>query len=275
MTKMNERQDSPDVWTRLWGTAGHILRVLLRVLFVIVVGVLLAAAVYFGAPWVYRQLVHPVQSSVAQLGRLQRQMDETNVRWAERFSEQQGRIADLESELAQQRERTAGVESGLSGMEVRVKTVETALADQRAALDKLSSAMAGISADRAREADVAALRKEFSALQVEVALSDEITGQIDTLAHRVLLMQAWQEVLKTQLYLTEGNVRDAEATLELAMTRLDQAAKSSPAGDEEAIDTVMTYLTSAMRRLREQPIVAAQDLESAWYELAALITPPE
>lgn len=268
MSKMNETQDTADVWSRLGRTIGHLVGALLRVLFVIVAAVLLAAAVYFGAPWVYRQLVYPVQSNVTRLALLQRQVDESNTQWTENLSAQQQRITDLESQLASQGERIASLETNLSQMD------ET-LAEQQTALDELSSTVDAISNDYASLEEVETLRDEFTALQESVTLSDQVAGQLDTLEYRIILMQTWQEVFKTHLYLTESNVGDAETTLALAMTHLDQAAALGPEDEQEAITTIQAHLTHAVSRLREQPILAAQDLESAWYELGALITAPE
>ena len=268
MSKMDETQDTPDVWSRLGRTIGRLLGVLLRVLFVIVIAALLAAAVYFGAPWVYRQLVYPVQSNVVRLTLLQRQVDENNAQWAESFGVQQQRIADLESQLAGQGERIASLETSLDRMD------ET-LVEQQTTLDELSSTVDAISNDYASLEKVETLRDEFTALQESVTLSDQVAGQLDTLEYRIILMQTWQEVFKTHLYLTEGNVGDAETTLALAMTHLNQAATLSPEAEQEAITAIQTRLTQAVSRLREQPILAAQDLESAWYELGALIAAPE
>jgi uncharacterized coiled-coil protein SlyX len=242
--------------------------VVLRVLFVIVVAVLLALGVYFGAPWVYRQLIYPVQSNVAQLALLQRQVDESNAQWAESFGAQQQRIADLESQLADHGESIASLEASLGRM-------DQALAEQQTQLDELSSAVATISSDYAGLADVEVLRDEFAALQEDVTLAEQVAVQIDALERRIVLLQTWQEVLKTHLYLTEGNVGDAETTLAVAITHLSQASALSPRQEseqqQEAIGTIQTYLARAASRLREQPVVAAQDLESAWYELGALI----
>jgi len=272
MGKMSETHNTPDVWSRLWQTIGHLLGVVLRVLFVIVAAVLLALGVYFGAPWVYRQLIYPVQSNVAQLALLQRQVDESYAQWAESFGAQQQRIADLESQLAGYGERIASLEADLGRM-------DQALAEQQAQLDELSSAVAAVSSDYASLADVGSLRDEFAALQEDVTLAEQVAAQIDTLERRIIFLQTWQEVLKTHLYLTEGNVGDAETTLAVAMTHLSQASALHPRQEseqeQEAIVTIQTHLTRAASRLREQPIVAAQDLESAWYELGALITAPE
>ena len=265
---MSETQNTTDVWGRLWKTIGHLLGVLLRVLFVIVVAVLLAAAVYFGAPWVYRQLVYPVQSNVTRLALLQHQVDETNAQWTENFSAQQQRITDLESQLAVQGERIASLETNQSRMD------ET-LVEQQTALDELSSTVDAIFNDYASLEEVETLHDEFTALQESVTLADQVAGQLDTLEYRIILMQAWQEIFKTHLYLTESNVGDAETTLALAMTHLDQAAALGPEDEQEAITTIQAHLTRAASHLREQPILAAQDLESAWYELGALITAPE
>jgi hypothetical protein len=279
MTKMNGPQPPVDNWTRLGRTIRHFLRVLLRTLLIILVVALLGAAVYFGAPWVYREIVQPVQSSVAQLDRLQRQLDDTEARWAETFSEQQGRITDLEGELDGQREGSAilqadlqsGLDAALDETEARMERIETVLADQRTDLEELSLAVAAIGPDYAPKREVTTLRDELGELQEQVVLSDEIAVQIAALAHRVLLIQAWQEVLKTHLYLSEGNARDAETTLALATAHLNQASESGLGGDEEAMARIQAYLATAAPRLHEQPVIAAQNLESAWYELAALI----
>lgn len=261
---MSETQNTLDVRSRLGQTIGHLLGVLLRVLFVIVVAVLLAATVYFGAPWLYRQVIQPVQSSMAQIALLQRQVDEHNTQWAESFGTQQQRIADLESQLASQGERIASLEASLSRM-------DEALTGQQATLEELSSSVDAISSDYASLAEVETLQDEFATLQKDITLSEQVTAQVDTLTYRIALMQTWQEVLKTHLYLTEGNVGDAEATLELALTHLSQTSALSPESEQETIATIQTHLTRAAPRLREQPILAAQSLESAWYELGALI----
>jgi uncharacterized coiled-coil protein SlyX len=175
----------------------------------------------FSSSLVYRQLVYPVQSNVTRLALLQRQVDENNALWAESFGAQQQRIADLESQLAVQGERIASLETNQSRMD------ET-LAAQQTALDELSSTVDAISNDYASLEQVETLRDEFTALQESVTLSNQVAGQLDTLEYRIILMQTWQEVFKTHLYLTEGNVGDAETTLALAMTHLDVAVFIGP-----------------------------------------------
>jgi septal ring factor EnvC (AmiA/AmiB activator) len=263
---MNETQPTADVWSRLWRTMGRLLGALLRVLFVIVVAVLLAAGVYYGAPWVYRRMIQPVQSGVAQLALLQGQVDENNAQWAKNFGEQQQRIASLESQLADQGERIASLEAGLSRL-------DEALTAQQIALDELSSSVTVISGDYASLDEVDTLRAEFTALQEDITLADQVTAQIDALEYRIALMQVWQQVLKTHVYLSEGNAGNAGTTLELALTHLDRASALGPEGEQEATAAIQARLAQAASRLREQPIVAAQDLEVAWYELGALLTP--
>jgi hypothetical protein len=269
---MSETQNRPDAWTRLWRTIGHVLGTLLRLLFVIVLAVLLAAGVYFGAPWVYRQLIQPVQSSVTQLALLQRQMDESDAQWVQSFADQQERIADLETHLADQAER-------ITSLEASVGRLEQGLAEHQGNVIELSTGLGAISADYAGLAEVEAVRDELSELQEGVAIASGIAAQIGTLEYRIVLAQTWQEVLKTQLYLTEGNVGDAETTLGLATAHFSQASELIPQPESEetveAFASIRTHLTQAAGRLREQPIIAAQDLESAWYELGALITTPE
>jgi uncharacterized coiled-coil protein SlyX len=242
------------------------------VLFVIVLAVLVAAGVYFGAPWVYRQLIQPVQSSVTQLALLQRQMDESDAQWAQNFADHQQRIADLETELADQGERITSLDANLSRF-------GEALTEQQGILDALSADLGAISADYASLAEVETMGGEVAELQEDVKIASGITAEIDTLEYRIVLAQTWQEVLKTQLYLTEGNVGDAETTLGLATAHFGQASALDPNSESEesveAFGSIRTHLTQAAARLREQPIIAAQDLESAWYELGALITTPE
>jgi hypothetical protein len=80
-------------------------------------------------------------------------------------------------------------------------------------------------------------------------------------------------VLKTRLYLTEDNLGDAEATLELAAAHLARAAALAPEQEQDALGAIQAELTAAAGRLREQPVIAGQDLESAWFELGTLIEP--
>jgi uncharacterized coiled-coil protein SlyX len=268
MSNTSETPNTPDVWSRLWRTIGHLLGMLLRVLFVTVIAVLLAAGIYYGAPWVYRQVIYPIQSSVAQLTILQRQVDESSTQWAERFSAQQQRITDLESQVAAQGERIASLEAGLS-------RAEQASTDQQAALDALSASVDAIASDYAGQEEVADVRDEVTTLREEVTFAEQTAEQIDALAYRIVLLQAWQEVLKTHLYLSEGNVGTAETALALATTHLGQAAAQSPESEQERLAAVQEILTRATSRLREQPVLAAQDLESAWYELGALTAAPE
>jgi septal ring factor EnvC (AmiA/AmiB activator) len=264
---MNETQPTTDAWSRLWRTIGHLLGVLLRVLFIIVVAALLAAGVYYGAPWVYRRVIQPVQSSVTQLALLQSQVDENETQWAKNFGEQQQRIASLESQLAAQGERIASLEAGLS-------RIDEALVAQQMALDELSASVTAISGDYASLDETDTLSAEFATLQERVTLSDQVAAQMDALEYRVALMQVWQQVLKTHAYLTEGNVGDAETTLELAVTQLDRVSALGPGDEQEALAAIQVRLAQAASRLREQPIIAAQDLEVAWYELGALIALP-
>jgi uncharacterized coiled-coil protein SlyX len=268
MSNTSETPHTPDVWTRLWRTIGHLLGMLLRVLFVTVVAVLLAAGIYYGAPWVYRQVIYPIQSSVAQLTILQRQVDESSTQWAERFSAQQQRITDLESQVAAQGERIASLEAGLS-------RADQALTDQQTALDALSASVEAIAGDYAGQEEVADIRDAVTTLREEVTFAEQTAEQIDALAYRIVLLQAWQEVLKTHLYLSEGNVGTAETALALATTHLGQAAAQSPESEQEKLAAVQEILARATSRLREQPVLAAQDLESAWYELGALTAAPE
>jgi uncharacterized coiled-coil protein SlyX len=268
MSNTSETPNAPDVWSRLWRTIGHLLGTLLRVLFVIVMAVLLAVGVYFGAPWVYHQVIYPIQSSVAQLAILENQVDESSTQWAERFSTQQQRITDLESQVAAQGERIASLEASLIRM-------DQSSADQQVALDALSASVDAIAGDYAHTEEISGVRGEVANLREEVTLAEQTAEQIDALAYRIVLLQAWQEVLKTHLYLSEGNVGNAETTLTLAMAHLDQAAVLSPEGEQERLAAVQTILTRATSRLREQPVLAAQDLESGWYELGALTAAPE
>jgi len=258
---MNETQNTPDVWSRLGQTISHLSGMLLRVLFVVVVATLLAAGVYFGAPWVYRQFIQPVQSSVAQLTLLQSQVDEAKTQWAKSFGEQQQRITALENQLAGQGERIANLEASLGRME------ET-LTAQQATLDTLS-------ATANRLPDEYASLEAIESLQEKAILSDQIAVQVSALEYLAALMQTEQEVLKTHLYLAAGNVGSAATTLELATARLERASALGPEKDQETLAAIQTRLTRAASRLREQPILAAQDLESVWYELDALITTPE
>jgi chromosome segregation ATPase len=170
--------------------------------------------------------------------------------------------------LAGQGERIATLEASLSRM-------NEALTEQQTTLDTLSTTVDRLPNDYVSQEEMETLRDEFGALQEDVTLAEQVGAQIDALEYRIGLVQTWQEVLKTHLYLTEGNVGNAETMLELATTHLAGASTLASEAEQDALTAIQTRLTQAASRLRDQPILAAQDLESAWYELDALVTAPE
>lgn len=94
--------------------------------------------------------------------------------------------------------------------------------------NSLSATVDALSNDYASLAEMETLRDAFTALQEDITLADRVTARIGKLEYRIALVQTWQEALKTHLYLTEGNMGDAETTLELALPHLGQASALGP-----------------------------------------------
>jgi septal ring factor EnvC (AmiA/AmiB activator) len=256
---MNETTQQPGCWNRL----GRAIAVLLRLIFVVVIAVLIGVGVYYGVPWVYWRLVIPVQDSAARVQMLQRDLENTRADWNTDLTEQGQRISALESDLASQRERIAALEADMGRMDEVLTAQGGTLSGLQNALDSSEETMGQLGDD------VEALSGELDILRVEIADPNRLVAAFE---RRLILLQAWGEILKARMHLLEDNAGNARQALSLARANLERVILLSPESEAEALITIRERLDAADTAIEERPFVAINELEIIWRDLDTFIT---
>lgn len=243
-------------------------RFLVRFLFVLVVGVLLAAGLYYGAPWVYRNLVQPVQENSVRIATLEQRMDQEQERLREENQALEERITALETELSQLQEEVAveaqdqqSLEEQHQELADRIAQVEDDLTTQEQAIEEVGSDL---------EEAVADLEGELADVAGELA---DAQAQADVLDGRLMLLQAAQDLLKVRLLLFEENERAAQETVALTVTHLDQAIARMPA-QAETLEDLRERVAALDELIERNSFRVRPDLEALWADIMELVVPP-
>jgi chromosome segregation ATPase len=262
----NVETQQPGCWNRFGRAVARFLAVLLRLVFVVVIAILIGVGVYYGVPWVYWRLVIPVQESAARIEMLQRDLGNTRTDWNTDLTEQGQRISALENDLAGQRERSAALEVDMGRMDELLTAQGETLSELQTALDSSEEATGQLGDD------VEALYGELDALQVEIADPNQVVIAFE---RRLILLQAWGEILKARLHLLEDNAGNARQALALARANLGRVIVLSPEPEAEALIAIQERLDAADTAIEERPFVAINELEIIWRDLDTLITSEE
>ena len=268
---------------------GRILRFLVRLIFVLVVGALLGAGLFFGVPWIYRQLVWPVQENSAQITVLQEQVANNSDTILGNHRALQDRIVSLETEVAELRERTVAQTEDQDALmqeseqlAERITALEDGLEAQRQAveegIEQVRSDVSGVTADL--EEEVEGLQEQLETTQEELRQQietseetlDDLEGQVDQVTARLSLLQTAQDLLKVRLLLVEENPGAARETLDLALAHLDRAAELLP-GQTEVLDGLRERMLTVDDLIAEGSFRARPTLESLWADVMDLAMP--
>jgi len=256
---MNAETQQPGCWSRL----GRASAVLLRLAFVVVIAILIGVGIYYGVPWVYWRLVIPVQDSAARIEMLQRDLENTRADWNTELTEQGQRISALESDLAVQRERITALEGDMGRMDELLTAQGETLSELQAALDSTEETTGQLGGD------VEALYGELDTLRDEIADPNRVAAAFE---RRLILLQAWGEILKARQHLLEDNPGNARQALALARANLERVILLSPEPEAEALIAIRERLDAADTAIEERPFVAMNELEIIWRDLDTFIT---
>jgi len=256
---MNEKTQQPGCWNYL----GRAIAVLLRLVFVVVIAALIGVGIYYGVPWVYWRLVVPIQDTAARVEMLQRDLENTRANWNTELAEQGQRISGLESDLAAQREGIAALEADMGRMDELLTVQGETLSELQTALDSTEEATGQLGGD------VEALYGELDTLRVEIADPNRVAAAFE---RRLILLQAWGEILKARLHLLEDNPGNARQALALARANLERVIVLSPEPEAETLVAIRERLDAADTAIEERPFVAMNELEIIWRDLDAFIT---
>ncbi len=251
--------DEQPAMTEERGRAGGCWRaigVALRLVFVILLGALLGAGAFLGAPAVYQGLVAPIQENSERVAALeatiQRLQDEERRRAAQRGEQ----LAATERRLIEQ-------QSTLEGLQVQFESLA-------ADVEALQSTSPEI---RRLQQRIDALAEELSQTeQVLEAFREEVGQQgppVATLERRLQLVRAMELLTRARLWLTRDNLGLASDDVEAAREIVQALVQTAPDDEVEELEAIRDRLDLALGVIRTSPQLAEDDLEVAWQLLLA------
>jgi DNA repair exonuclease SbcCD ATPase subunit len=246
---------------------GHILLRIFLWLVVLVLGFGCGVAGYILLPPLYEQTIAPIQANTADIAELETRMAELDVQLAELESQQASSVVEQDEALvdfqAEMVDRSAELEMRLAESEARLNDAEREQGDLEDQLDDLLTGL-DIQADA-----LEVLEARLTTLEEEIPGADEM----HELNRQLLLMRAWQEILKARVRLVQNNAGAAYEELLIAQASLELAYDVSQAEHQAELEPIMARLADVLVELETNPFAATEDLEIVWHDLDRLINP--
>ena len=235
-----ERNTTPKFWSRLGRAFVNILRFLL--ILAVIAGV--AAAVYFGVPYLYEKFIIPVETNTARLSEVESKVAADVDQLTDQISALQTRLSDLETRQTESAQAIAELEGQLEVLQSIIDAQSETLLSlevMQASLDDLSAVTAE------HEKTQAGYNSILVDLQRQVSLSRSIE----------LLSRA-------RLYLSQSNFGLARQDVLAARNLLASLQSIMPAEKSAALRGAIFRLDLALDNLPSFPVVAVDDVDIAW-----------
>ncbi len=222
------------------------LKVFLRLLVAIMVGLSIGLGLYFGGVTLYRIAVGPGPSYDQQL------------------QDYQEEVAQLRLDLA---ERDLEIDEQQSGLEGRIDDGADEIANQSEAINEQMAVLA---------AELATLMDRLDTFEVSLS---EVGHPVDEMQGRLQLIRAMTLISRAQFWLSEDNLgqasEDVTAARAMIFDRAEKWREETEYGDRVTVlDEIVSRLDIALEDIRTQPSIAEDEIEIAW-KLLIVVTDPE
>jgi TolA-binding protein len=231
---------TPSFWSRLGKGFVKTLRVLL--ILAVIAGV--AAAIYYGTPYLYEKFILPVEANTARL-------TEVENKQATDIEQLTNQIADLKSRLADLETRQTASAQTLAEAQGQITALESAVLSHSETLKQLDAMQAALDTLSLASSDHESLLVEGNS-----ALAD--------MQRQVTLSRAIELLSRARLYLYESNFGLAKLDVQAARDLLLTLQSDRPADKNAALQDVITRLDLALGNLPTFPVIAVDDLDIAW-----------
>ena len=248
---------NPKPTLTFWSRLGKGLVKTLRVLLILAVIAGVAAAIYYGAPYLYKKFILPVEANTARLTEVENKQATDIEQLTIQIADLKSRLADLETRQTSSAQTLAEAQGQISALETEVLAHSETLQQldtMQAALDTLSLASSN----------------HESLLVGENSALAEVQRQV-TLSRSIELLS------RARLYLFESNFGLAKMDVQAARDLLLKLQADSPEEEVDNLYDVITRLDLALGNLPAFPVIAVDDVDIAWqmlvYGLSDLPTP--
>ncbi|NIM95157.1 MAG: hypothetical protein GTO18_15785 [Anaerolineales bacterium] len=237
----------------------RILRFLLRLTFVLLLGIGLGLLAFYGIPALYRDFIQPVQSNSRQIRALEDEILQVQEEMKGNESEYAAALAEIEGEIAQQNETIAEIQVEIEMLNLAVEDLGQEVALLVSLSDKVETVIAG--------------QSDFQDQLAELESTLEDQGiPIEELNHRIELLRAMDLITRARLLLISDNIAKAKEDIAIAEEILSVASEGL--GEEtESLTIIVERLNQILVDIVERPIIASDELEVVWHLLVIELEP--
>lgn len=267
-------------------------KILLRLVFVLVIGIALGVGVYFGIPLLYNRFILPIQENTIHIANLEALHEQDKNQLTQRLDDLQARLEALAVQNDQDKETIAELKAQLAKAQSAGNDLQKAQDTNLDRLEALQSSLDKVTATlEAMDKKVTGLEQAFDRQLGDIqTMQEALTGQDTPVAalHRELQMVKTMELLtRSRMFLLNKDIGLALVDIQAARDLLIELQTGMQPSQAEAIQEIVSRLNLAIANLATVPSLADQDLEVAWQllmrgipseanlEATASITTPE
>jgi chromosome segregation ATPase len=247
---------------------------------------LIAAAVYFVAPFVYQEYVEPVQEHSFRLDMLAEQVQQIDQRHSERMDSLADRLQELElqndsdkSSLASLQESLKQVDTSQSSqaesieallpLQTAVAEIETQLTNLQSDLKEFQSVQATVEDEINNlqgNLEVLGEGQEGTAASLEAQQErlESLTAQASQVLQELQLLKIMELITRARYNLVEGNLSLSRTDIQLASEIAASLQPEALPHQVEVIAEIVNRLDTSLINLAGSPLSTADQLEAAW-----------
>lgn len=260
---------------------GRFLGILLRLIFVVLIGILIGGGIFYavvvGGPALYRAYVLPIENNIARIDSAQSGQADFNEFLLGRVESIQERLDNLEGQSDGYRQALSELQTQVDGFEANIETdkgeiqnglddlrqeTETQLAELQSALDDMGSALDSLN-DQIGDLETAAENNAQSVVEMQTAMAAE-DAPVAALRRELRLVQAMELLTRARLNISENNIGRATEDITAAQQLLLSLEDMVPAYQIASVAAITKRVDSALELMPDSPVLAADDLEIAW-----------
>lgn len=228
----------------------RVIRLLLRYLVILVIGVGVGLAAYYGVPRVYRDAIEPIQLNAQRIADLESEVERLNVRL------QEGAAARSQSEAAFE-SRMSDQEGSIVALQEQVAVLTADLEGQS---DRVGDALELQQTLSELQASLNEALTRVEALEEEADQASAIESDVD---RRLLFMQSMILLTRARLWLSQDNLGLAQVDVQAARSAVAQASQANN-GEDLTTAAILERLDRTLTDLKDNPVIAADEMEIAW-----------
>ena len=269
---------------------GRVLRFIGCLLIILLVIAALGAGGYFGAPYLYRQYIQPVQQHTIRLDELETILVQNEQLAVGRLDEFASRLESLEVQVDSNKEGIAAMESRLASLETSQATQADFQSEIAGQLDGLQTSIEKISSEQETlqkdlsltNADIKDLETSVGGFQADLddttstvkdlekqvqALNDSVRDQdekLQAMQNEIQMLKVMELLTRARMFITQGNLTLARADIQQASELLADLSSQVPENQQETLLEIIARLDEVLEIMSRSPIQAADKLEAAW-----------